>query len=60
VRKGVLAPGVCGPLPTGSDDRRLDHDAADQTSILGVNKKCGDVGAIRDCAGTDDYPDGAS
>ena len=25
-----------------------------------MNKKCGDVGAIPDCAGTDDYPDGAT
>lgn len=61
VRKGVLAPGVCGP-PATDPATMTCINTADQKSIAGVNEKCGDLGAAAkpDCSAPDDYPDGAA
>jgi hypothetical protein len=59
VRKGLLAPGVCGP-PATDPATQACINTADNKAILGVNKKCGDVAAEPDCTLPDDYPDGAS
>src|SRR5262249_42192154 len=59
-RKGLIPPGSCNP-PTPTDAAtQACISAGDGKSIAGVNKLCGDVGAIPDCSGPDDYPDGAS
>jgi hypothetical protein len=59
VRKGLLPTGVCGP-PATDPMTMACINAADSKVILLVNKKCSDVGAIPDCSGTDDYPNGQS
>ena len=58
-RKGLISQSTC--VPPASDPVTTACIAkADGKSILGVNKKCGDVGAIPDCSATDDYPNGSA
>jgi hypothetical protein len=59
-RKGTIPNGSCGtPIP--SDQATQDCIAkGDTKSVLGINKKCGDIGAEPDCFAPDDYNDGAT
>ena len=57
-RKALIAAGSCDPI---TDPATLTCvSLADGKTIAAVNKLCGDVGAIPDCSGTDDYPSGAA
>jgi hypothetical protein len=58
-RKGLISEATCVP-PASDPTTATCISAADAKSIAGVNKKCGDLGAIPDCSATDDYPDGAA
>ena len=57
-RKSVEPIGDCAP--PGAGPTAVCIAAVDGKAILAVNKLCGDAGAIPDCSGTDDYPNGAS
>jgi len=58
-RKGLHPQSEC--VPGGENQATLDcTNKASAKSVANINKKCGDVGAIPDCAVTDDYPDGAA
>lgn len=58
-RKGTIPPGSCAPSPSDPATQTCINTASNK-SILAINKKCGDVGAVPDCSAPDDYPDGAS
>src|SRR5205814_1486367 len=60
-RKGMISQSSCVP-PASDPATSACINTADGKSIAGVNKKCGDVGAVPDCAVPDDndYPDGAA
>jgi hypothetical protein len=58
-RKGLILQPTCAP-PASDPTTSACISAADGKSIAGINKKCSDIGAIPDCAGTDDYPDGSA
>ena len=58
-RKGLFNSSLCAP-PATDPTTSTCISTANGKAVAGINKKCGDVGALPDCAGTDDYPDGAS
>jgi len=64
IQKATIAPGQCDP-PAADPAASLCLSTAKNKAIAGVNKKCGDLGAIAlpDCDETnatpDEYPDGA-
>lgn len=59
-RKGTIPPGSCTAGAPSDAATVTCINTADGKSVAGVNKKCGDIGAIPDCSATDDYPDGAA
>jgi hypothetical protein len=58
-RKGLILQSTCAP-PATDPDTAACISAANGKCVAGVNKKCGDVGAVPDCTLPDDYPDGAA
>jgi len=58
-RRGLIDPSSCMPPATDPKTAACINKAAGK-SIAGIDRKCGDVGAIPDCTGIDDYPDGAT
>lgn len=60
LRKGLIPTGSCYPPGPPDATTAACVSTASGKAIAGVDKLCGDVGALPDCSSTDDYPNGTN
>jgi hypothetical protein len=58
-RRGIVVASTCAP-PASDATTAACVSVADQKTIARIDRKCADVGALPDCAATDDYPTGSA